>query len=183
MVLPLRLIVVSVALIGCTTKPSGEVNEPPSTTSVSAIEAEPELGPDPRMDPAEPMPPPDETIEVDGVRIGLAADACMLSADIGEQRFVHVFEFPAKCSFVADSSGAIRIVETDSGKAVMVESSKPLERDCDTATRVVVITPEGPRVSKAVQRMAMCAPFDWDEMMFHVLASEPVAFGVAGAEP
>lgn len=178
MVLSLRLTLVGLALIGCTTKPSSEVSEPPGTTGVAPIEAEPDEGPEPTEQAA-----PDQTIELDGVRLGLVANECLLTADFGEQRLTHRFEFPAACSFVSDSSGAIRVVTTDSGKAVMVESSRPIERDCDTATRVVVITREGPRVSNAVQRVAMCAPFEWDEMMFHVLASEPVAFGTPGAAP
>jgi hypothetical protein len=48
---------------------------------------------------------------------------------------------------------------------------------------VVVLTPEGVRLSKAEQRVAMCAPGDWDEMMFHVLASDPVEFGTPGMPP
>jgi hypothetical protein len=134
----------------------------------------------------------DQSVEIDGVRLGLSAADCVLTAELGEQRLVHRFEFfsrrpaaegPAACTFASDASGAVRIVETEAGKAVMVESSRPLERDCETATRVVVLTKQGPRVSKAAQRVAMCAPFEWDAMMFHVLASEPVEFGTPSVDP
>jgi hypothetical protein len=107
----------------------------------------------------------------------------LLTAQSSEQRLVHHFEFPAACALVTDSSGAVRIVETEAGKAVMVESSRPLERDCETTMRVVVITKQGPRVSKSAQRVAMCLPFEWDAMMYHVLASEPVAFGTPSVDP
>lgn len=182
MVLPLRLATLSVLVVGCTTTKPGTDSEQPDTqavTGVAPIEAEPNDGPD---DPVEPALA-DETVEIDGVTLGLVAADCGLTAEFGDQRLVHRFEFPAACSFATDSPGAVRVVATEAGRAVMVESSKPLDRDCDTATRVVVITPQGPRVSKAVQRVAMCAPFAWDEMMFHVLASEPVAFGTPGVAP
>ena len=172
--------VLAIALLGC--KPTPE-SEQPGGTTVGPIEAEPDDGPA-AVEPAS----YDQSVEIDGVRLGLSAADCVLTAEsssseTGEQRLVHRFEVPAACGFASDSTGAVRIVETDSGKAVMVESSRPLERDCETVTRVVVLTKQGPRVSKAAQRVAMCLPFAWDEMMFHVLASEPVSFGTPGVDP
>lgn len=180
MVLPLRLTSIGFALFACTASTPPEDSEQPGDDSpqVGPIEAEPDDGPAPAETAA-----PDQTAEIDGVRLGLVAADCLLTAEQGEQRWVHRFEAPAACAFAGDGSGAVRIVETDTGKAVMVESSRPLERDCETLTRVVVITPQGPRVSKAAQRVAMCAPFEWDAMMFHVLASEPVEFGTPSVEP
>lgn len=162
---------VGLALLGCTAGNAAPNSDPPRETS-AIVEAEPNIGPQP-SEPAS----YDQRVEIDGVTLGLSAADCVLAAEIGEQRLVHRFDFPAECAFASDASGAVRIVETDMGKAVMVESSRPLERDCETATRVVVLTKQGPRVSKTAQRVIVCAPFDWDAMMFHVLASEPVEFG------
>ena len=170
--------VLAIALLGCTASKPGPESEQPSNSTVGPIEAEPDVEPA-AVEPAS----YDQSVEIDGVRLGLSAADCVLTAESGEQRLVHRFEVPAACGFASDSTGAVRIVETDSGKAVMVESSRPLERDCETVTRVVVITKQGPRVSKAAQRVAMCLPFAWDEMMFHVLASEPVPFGTPSVDP
>jgi hypothetical protein len=182
MVLPMRLAAIGLAvglqfgLLGCT-KPA-QPSEPPSGSSLGAIEAEPDDGPEPIE-----VGPPDQTVEIDGVTLGLVADACVLTAEVGERRLVHRFEAPGACMFATDGAGAIRVVETDTGKALMVESSKPLGHDCETMTRVVVLTKQGPRLSRSAQRVAVCAPFDWDAMMFHVLASEPVEFGIPSADP
>jgi hypothetical protein len=175
MVLPLRLTSIALALVGCTASKPPD-SEPPNGSPV--VEAEPDREPSPIE-----VGTFDQTVEIDGVALGLVADNCVLAADVGDRRIVHRFEGPAACAFATDGSGAVRIVETDTGKAVMVESSKPLDRDCETMTRVVVLTKQGPRVSKAAQRVAMCAPFEWDAMMFHVLASEPVEFGTPSVEP
>ncbi|HLT38599.1 MAG TPA: hypothetical protein VK034_20065 [Enhygromyxa sp.] len=166
-------------MFACSASKPPEDSERPDDSQVGPIEAEPDGGPEP-VEPA----PPDQTVELDGVRLGLVAADCLLTAELGEQRLVHRFDAaPGACAFASDEAGAVRIVATDQGPAVMVESSRPLERDCETMTRVVVVTKQGPRVSRAAQRVAMCAPFAWDEMMFHVLASEPVEFGTASVEP
>jgi hypothetical protein len=181
MVLPVRLtavaIGVGVAWFGCASKPA-QSEQPSSGGPVVEVEAEPDDGPAPTE-----VSTPDQSLEIDGVRLGLHAADCVLQAESGAQVLVHRFEYPGACAFASDASGAVRVVETEQGKAVMVESSRPLERDCETATRVVVITKQGPRVSKAAQRVAMCAPFQWDTMMFHVLASEPVEFGTPSVDP
>lgn len=174
----MRLSAVGVALLGCTASNATPHSDPPRDTA-AVVEAEPDGGPE-LSEPAS----YDQRVEIDGVTLGLSANDCVLVAEVGEQRLVHRFDdFPADCAFASDASGAVRIVETDTGKAVMVESSRPLERDCQTATRVVVLTKQGPRVSKAAQRVIVCAPFDWDAMMFHVLASEPVEFGTPSVDP
>jgi hypothetical protein len=179
MVLPLRLAaIVGVTFFACSGSKPTQETEQPSDSIVGPVEAEPEA----ETEPVE-MSTPDQTVEIDGVRMDLYAADCVLRAVSGAQILVHRFEFPTACAFAGDSSGAVRIVETETGKAVMVESSRPLERDCETVTRVVVLTKAGPRLSKAAQRVAMCAPFEWDTMMFHVLASEPVAFGTPSVDP
>lgn len=180
MVLPLRLTAIAFGfgfgLLGCI-KPAPH-GEPPSDSGIAPIEAEPDEGAAPIE-----TDPPDQTVEIDGVRLGLVAAECVLTAEYGGQRLIHRFKAPGACAFATDDSGAVRIVATDKGKAVMVESSRPLERDCETMTRVVVLTEQGPRLSKAAQRVAVCAPFDWDAMMFHVLAGEPVEFGTPSVDP
>ena len=112
----------------------------------------------------------------------LEPDSCLLVADGGGERLEHRFEFPGPCHF-ARSNDAVQAIKTDTGHALMVEGSRKVGQDCDTALRVVVLTAEGPRVSRAVQRVMACAPGSWDTMMFHVLASEPVAFGTPGQDP
>jgi hypothetical protein len=124
-----------------------------------------------------------EQVERDGVVLGLWPDECLLLAESAEARSTQQFEFPAACHFAVDAGGQPRVVMTDTGPAWMIESSKPLAQDCDTKLRVVVLTSAGPRLSKAEQHVAMCAPSEWDEMMFHVLASEPVSFGTPGTSP
>ncbi|PRQ06736.1 hypothetical protein [Enhygromyxa salina] len=152
-----------------------------STSTVAPVEVEPSEGGVPlEVRRAGDAP---EKIELKGVLLGLDPDDCVLIAELGSQRLEHSFEFPAACHFATDAAGRPRMVETDTGPALIVESSKPIGQDCDTALRVVVITSAGPRLSKAEQHVAMCAPSDWDELMFHVLASSPVAFGTPGAEP
>jgi hypothetical protein len=179
MVLPVRLVaIVGFAVFACSGGKSPQEPEQPGDSAVAPVEAEPETGPEPGE-----MSTPDQTVEIDGVRMDLYAADCVLRAVSGAEILVHRFEFPAACAFASDSSGAVRIVETETGKAVMVESSRPLEQDCETVTRVVVLTKQGPRVSRTAQRVAMCAPFEWDTMMFHVLASEPVAFGTPSVDP
>jgi hypothetical protein len=124
-----------------------------------------------------------EQLERDGMVLGLWPDECRLVAETASVRSEHRFEFPGACRFAVDADGQPRVVATDTGPALIIESSKPLAQDCDTALRVVVLTRAGPRLSKAEQRVAMCAPGEWDEMMFHVLASEPVEFGTPGTSP
>jgi hypothetical protein len=124
-----------------------------------------------------------EQVERDGVVLGLWPDECLLLAETADARITQEFEFPGACHFAVEADGRPRVVMTDTGPAWMIESSKPIAQDCDTALRVVVLTGAGPRLSKEEQHVAMCAPGDWDEMMFHVLASEPVEFGTPGTSP
>lgn len=179
MVLPLRLTLGLVLLAPACGRASEPTQEP--EPKVAPIEVEPESGGaavEGRRASDAPM-----KVERDGVVLGLWPDECVLLAESSAARVEHRFEFPGACGFAVDREGKPRIVETDTGVALMIESSKPVAQDCDTALRVVVLGREGPRLSKAEQRVAMCAPGDWDEMMFHVLASEPVPFGTPGTQP
>jgi hypothetical protein len=177
MVLPLRLTLAVVLLARACGHDAGEPTTAPDP-KVAPVEAEPDNG-GAEVEGRRARDAP-ETIERDGVVLGLWPDECVLLAESGTARIEHRFEFPGACRFAVDDHGKTRVVETDTGPALIVESSKPLAQDCDTALRVVVLTREGPRLSKSEQRVAMCAPGDWDEMMFHVLASEPVEFGTPG---
>jgi hypothetical protein len=184
MVLPLRLTLATLLLArACVSasEPTAEPEPQVAPVEVAPVEVEPPgtkmpaVGREARDAP--------EQVERDGVVLGLWPDECVLLAETAELRVEHHFEFPGACRFAVDGEGQPRAVATDSGPAWMIESSKPIARDCETALRVVVLTSAGPRLSKAEQHVAMCAPGDWDEMMFHVLASEPVPFGTPGASP
>jgi hypothetical protein len=181
MVLPLRLIL-GLMLVARACASGGEpTTEPEPEPKVAPVEAEPaDAGVPVEGRVAREAP---EQIERNGVVLGLWPDECILIAESTDTRVEHRFEFLGACHFAVGSDGLARVVITDTGPAWIVESSKPLAQDCDTALRVVVLTPAGVRLSKAEQRVAMCAPGDWDEMMFHVLASEPVMFGAPGESP
>lgn len=178
MVLPLRL-TLAVLLLACgCERATAPTAEPEPKLAPVEVEPDAEVGVEGRT--ASDAP---EQVERDGIVLGLWPDECLLLAESDNARLVHTFEFPGACHFAVDARGQPRVVLTDPGPAWMIEGSKPLAQDCDTALRVVVLTAAGVRLSKAEQRVAMCAPGDWDEMMFHVLASEPVAFGTPGASP
>ncbi|MEM6993734.1 MAG: hypothetical protein AAF721_24685 [Myxococcota bacterium] len=179
----LSLACVGVAL-GCqpaTTPPEPEGAVPPAAgETLRAPEPEPQpLGE--TTVPDAPDPGPSEVAEVEDVRLTLTAD-CQLTAEQGGETFTHKFRFPAECHFSKDAKAGLRIVATDHGKAVLVESSEPDgDKHCLTSLQVVVVAKEGPRLSKQIQHVAMCAPGVWDEMMFHVLASDRVTLGTPEA--
>lgn len=195
MVLPLRLIGLcasALALYAC--GPEGSSSEPDlddgrasaadAGGELAPVEAEPE-GPAPSSEGGEAKlaaAAPEQFAHA-GATLGLWPADCLLIAESAGGRAEHHFEFPGECHFVTTKDGGPLVVETDTGLALMVESSKALDEGCDTALRVIVLSAEGPRLSRAVQRVQMCAPGGWDEMMFHVLASEPVVFGTPGGDP
>jgi hypothetical protein len=194
MVFPLRLIInlsCALAFVACapantdSSAPVG-VHSDSSGAALAPVEAEPTRIADIPSELRRASDAP-EQFEHEGVRLGLDPVACVLIAESKSQRLEHQFEFPGECHFATQSGAGKqdqpRAVATDAGLALIVESSKPAAQDCDTALRVVVLTPAGPQLSRAVQRVAMCAPGGWDEMMFHVLASDPVAFGTPAGDP
>ncbi len=128
---------------------------------------------------SEPRPADEEELRIDGVRLRLQPGSCQLSATFLDEALEHRFEsFPGPCHFAASAEGPPWVVATDHGKAVLVQSSAKTEgNDCDTALQIVVITERGPQLSRQVQRISSCGPGPWDEMMYHVLASDRVAFG------
>lgn len=182
MVLPLlsrSLFVIGAFAFTCA--PQGESSEPAGgTTSAGSGGAtalvEPDAGEPVAARKAGDAP---ERFEQQGTLLGLFPSECVLVGESNGASVQHHFEFPGECHFATNEDGSVRVVETDTGAALIVESSRPVEQDCDTALRVVVITKDGPRLSRGEQHVAMCAPGGWDEMMFHVLASDPVVFGTA----
>lgn len=127
----------------------------------------------------EPRPADEEELHVDGVRLRLQPAGCLLTAKLLDEELEHQFPaFPGPCHFAPDRQGQPWIVATEHGKAVVVESSATGEDGaCDTALQVVVITERGPQLSREIQRVSACGPGPWDEMMYHVLASDRVALG------
>jgi len=56
---------------------------------------------------------------------------------------------------------------------VLVERSTPNgdhPGDCDTRVQAIIVSPETLRTSTGVERVAMCTPFRWDDVMFIGLA-------------
>lgn len=118
-----------------------------------------------------------EELYVDGVRMTLQPSTCTFTATFLDHELGHHFEFPGACHFAPGPDGQPWIVPTDHGKAVLVEGSTPVDGQCDTALQIVVVTERGPALSRQVQRVSGCGPGPWDEMMYHVLASDRVALG------
>ena len=188
MVLPLRLSSALVlAALACA--PAGSTEPPDAQTDegeagegsvVAPVEAE---GASSEGSDTDEAPSELEHFEHEGVSVDLSPGRCDLLVEAGGARLEHHFAFPADCHLARTADGQVRAVVTDTGLALMIESSKALEQDCDTALRVLVLTAEGPRLSRGMQRVAMCteaaggSPGQWDEMMFHVLASDPVPLG------
>jgi hypothetical protein len=131
--------------------------------------------------PVEPPATDEEALYIDGVRLRLQPSGCTLTAAFLDEERKHAFqEFPGACHFACDLQGQPWVVPTDHGKAVLVESSAPAEEgDCDTALQIVVITERGPELSREVQHVSACGPGPWDELMYHVLASDRVDLGTA----
>jgi hypothetical protein len=178
MVLPLRLTLAALLLASSCTRASEPTAEPQPL--LAPVEIEPQ---DTRAVEARTARHAPEQVAWGDVVLGLWPDECLLLAESASARLEHHFEFPGACHFALDADGEARVVLTDSGPVWMIESSKPLAQDCDTALRGVVLTDAGVRLTKAEQHVAMCAPGEWDEMMFYVLASEPVEFGTPGTSP
>ncbi len=76
------------------------------------------------------------------------------------------------CALHRDRDGAIVTRVVNGTHVLLVERS---ERDatrpgsCDTRVQAIAVTPDAVRVSKAVERVAMCPPFQWDDVMFLAL--------------
>lgn len=91
-------------------------------------------------------------------------------------------QLPAPCQFAKGKDGAVRIVESEAGSVLIVESSRSeaapspggATSDCDTRLRGVVVTAKGVQLSRDTQKVATCAPAHWDEKMFHVFSLQLV---------
>jgi hypothetical protein len=178
MVLPLRLTAAAL-LLACSCERASEPTVEPEPM-LAPVELESHDTPAAEARAARHAP---EQVAWGGVVLGLWPDECLLLAESDSARLQHHFEFPGVCHFALDADGEARVVMTDSGPVWIIESSKPVAQDCDTALRGVMLTDAGVRLSKAEQHVAMCAPGDWDEMMFYVFSSDPVELGTPGARP
>lgn len=129
--------------------------------------------------PDDPPAADDEELYVDGVRLRLRPAECLLTARFLDEERRHRFEgFPGACHFAPDRGGQPWVVATEHGKAVLVQSWVARDADgCDTALQIVVITERGPELSREIQRVSGCGPGPWDELMYHVLASDRVPLG------
>ena len=73
------------------------------------------------------------------------------------------------CDFHRFPDGRVRIMPTKKGDVMLVESSRPhpnRPKDCYTQVQAVRITKEQIKVSSAISEVAMCLPFQWDDVMF-----------------
>jgi hypothetical protein len=73
------------------------------------------------------------------------------------------------CNFHHSPDGKVRIMPTPKGDIMLVESSRPhlsRSKDCDTQIQGVRISHEQIKISSAISKVAMCTPFQWDEVMF-----------------
>lgn len=129
--------------------------------------------------PEDPPAADEEELYIDGVRLRLRPAQCQLTARFLDEERQHQFErFPGACHFAPDRDGQPWVVATEHGKAVLVQSSVARDTEgCDTALQIVVITERGPALSREIQRVSGCGPGPWDELMYHVLASDRVPLG------
>lgn len=150
---------------------------PRAQTELDGVEATPEAGDVADAD-AEPL----EQLDIDGVRLSLDPGGCDVVATFLEERREHHFDFPGDCHFAPDPQDRPAwVVPTDHGKAVLVVGSAPADGGgCDTALQVLVITEQGPALSSEIQRVSGCGPGPWDEMLYHVMASQRVELGSSG---
>lgn len=92
-------------------------------------------------------------------------------------------QLPSPCQFAKRKDGSIRIIESENGSVLLVESSRSVLTpapsgaavDCDTHLRGVIVTDKGVQLSRDIQKVSTCAPALWDEKMFHIFALQPVA--------
>lgn len=114
-------------------------------------------------------------------KVRLRLDGCDLLHGTGPLESASLGLTPP-CAFSKRKDGSIRIVPIDSGRVLLVESSRPLplaagqvRADCDTQLRAVVVRGNQVLLSRDTQKVASCAPNQWDEKMFHILAFDAVA--------
>jgi hypothetical protein len=125
--------------------------------------------------PPQPPAPVDAagSIELDSVRLVL--EECRLRYTSGQGAGAAELGLKPPCAFSRDRDGQPRIVRTERGPMVAVESSRPAPapgEGCETLIRGVLV--EGGRVylSEQTQSVAQCLPAVWDELMFHAFAAE-----------
>lgn len=73
------------------------------------------------------------------------------------------------CVFHRDPSGALRVQRVKDRTVFLIESSvhdPDQPGDCKTEVQGITVSPTGLTASSQVERVAMCTPFQWDEVMF-----------------
>ena len=108
----------------------------------------------------------------------MTLDGCALRYRSEDQSGTLELALPDPCSFSLNSEGGVRIVETQQGRVIAVESSRAAKLPggrCDTRIRAIVLAGKALRLSARTQRVAQCLPAVWDELMFHAFAAETLA--------
>ena len=107
---------------------------------------------------------------VAGVRVVLATgDGCTLRYGLDSLTSELRLGITPPCALHRDENGSVRTRHVGDALVFLVESSSPDPRHpgtCNTEIRGVIVARESVRSSKVVERVAMCAPFQWDDVMF-----------------
>jgi hypothetical protein len=73
------------------------------------------------------------------------------------------------CLFHRDDKGALRVMESPEGPIFLIESTRLLPenpQDCDTRVLAIRAAGDGLTPAPTPSRVAMCPPFQWDDVMF-----------------
>ncbi|MDC0671943.1 hypothetical protein [Nannocystis radixulma] len=112
-----------------------------------------------------------EELAIGGVRLHLDPDSCTLTSLRAEQIRSHRLALAPPCHFSAPPGAAPRVVPTDAGDVVIVESSRPSAApDCDTGLQGLVVRAGEVRPASEVQEVTACPPYEWDDIMYHAFA-------------
>lgn len=105
-----------------------------------------------------------------GYRIELVnSDPCVVRYGRGGEMTDLRLGLSPPCTLHRNADGTVRVRPVKGLQALLVQRSTPApERpgDCDTHVQALVVAPESVRSSTAVSRVAMCLPFQWDDVMF-----------------
>jgi hypothetical protein len=119
-----------------------------------------------------------EAIDLDGVHLQLK-DCALIYGRQSQPQKTYELGVPPPCRFARIMGGGIRVVDTAKGKSLLIESSRPASQDepgysrgdCDTRLIVVVVSASEVLLSTDRQRIAQCAPNEWDEKVFHIFSA------------
>ncbi|MDP1858134.1 MAG: hypothetical protein Q8K82_05670 [Gemmatimonadaceae bacterium] len=73
------------------------------------------------------------------------------------------------CALHRDQNGAVRTRKVGDALVFLVESSSPDPQHpgtCNTEIRGVIVAGDRVSISNVLEHVAMCAPFQWDDVMF-----------------